>query len=260
MNTPTWLDRLRQNTQANSPWILSGLAVAGVIGTAVLAVRGTPKALENIEQLKEDAALEQNCDHGYAKITNIEIVKVIWRPYLPSMLSGSATIACIIASTQIGMRRNAALVGAYTLVERAYREYKDEVVSQIGEGKEEKVRTALAERQVRNLPASNEVVILGKGDVLCLDGLSGRQFKSGHETIRRAVNDCDAEILTQGYCDLNKFYELVGLPSVDIGDILGWNLDHRPELQLTTALNECNVPVLVVGFKYDPVHDYGKIF
>jgi Family of unknown function (DUF6353) len=255
-----WLKRLGQGAQQNSPWILSGIAVAGVIGTAFLAAKGTPKALEKLSELKEDKALEQNCDHGYAKVTRKEIVLATWKPYIPAALAGTATITCIIASTQIGMRRQAALVGAYALLDNAYHRYKDEVLEQIGEKKEQQISDGVAQKRVNELPSSNQVVFLGKGDVLCLDDLSGRYFKSDHEAIRRAINDVDAEVLQQGYSDLNKFYELVGLPVIDLGELLGWNLDHRPEFAPSTALNDCGQPCLVVAFRFPPIHDYSKIF
>lgn len=252
MNHSAWTKRLVRSLQQNSPAILTGLAVTGVGLTVVLAVKATPKALEELELEKEDA--------GQANLPVKTVVRATWRPYLPSAIAGSATIACIIGAHRIGVRRQAALLGAYTLVDTAFRNYKDEVLAQIGEAKERKIVDAVAQKQVDNVPPNSQVIVLGKGDVLCLDGLTGRQFKSDYETVRRAVNDVDTEILQNLYCDLNRFYELVGLPRVDIGDALGWNVDHRPELVITTAPNECMQPCLVINFRYPPIADYGRIY
>jgi Family of unknown function (DUF6353) len=257
-----------QYTSKNSPTILSGAAVAGVIATAVLAVRATPKALAELagQQMdKEDGAFTKGLPpEEVDKVSGLstkEIVKATWKFYIPAALTGAATIACIIGANQIGARRYAALAGAYTLAEKTFREYKDEVVKQIGEKKEEKIREEINDRHIRELPENTQVIITGMGEQACYDKFTGRLFKSDIETIRRAANDVNQEILTGAHMgvELNRFYELLGLERVEAGDILGWNVDHMMDLKFTSHLSECNIPTIAVDFKYPPVYDYGKI-
>ena len=42
----------------HSPEILTGIGIAGMIGTTVLAVKATPKALRLIEERREELELE----------------------------------------------------------------------------------------------------------------------------------------------------------------------------------------------------------
>ena len=63
--------------------------------------------------------------------TVLKSAKACWRCYIPAGAVGIATIACIVGANAIGMRRNAALLAAYTLVDTSFREYKGKVVEHI---------------------------------------------------------------------------------------------------------------------------------
>jgi Family of unknown function (DUF6353) len=245
----TWLNSLNRLIKDNSTTILSATAVGGVVATAVLAVKGREKArkrlsvVERLEPRDFKAAVRED-----------------WQCYIPAGLSGAATVACIIGANQIGLRRNAALLGAYTLADTAFREYKDAVVAEIGEVKDRKIREAVAEKQMADNPVKNsEVIITGIGEQLCYEPLSGRYFRSDIEQIRRAANDVDADVLQNMYSPLNEFYKLVGLPSTELGEHLGWNIDHRIDLVFATQLSEDGQPCLAVTHRQLPVYDYGKI-
>ncbi len=67
------------------------------------------------------------------------------------------TIVCIVGSSKAGGRRTTAAVAAYSLTERAFSEYKEKVVEQIGKGQEQKIRDEIVQDQVDKKP-------LGKTD------------------------------------------------------------------------------------------------
>ena len=59
------------------------------------------------------------------------------------------------------------------------KEYQAKVVETLGEAKARKIKDEIAKDKVKNDPISNkEVIITGKGDMLCYDVLSGRYFKN----------------------------------------------------------------------------------
>lgn len=254
MNHSAWTKRLVRSLQQNSPAILTGLAVTGVGLTVVLAVKATPKALEDLALEKEDA--------GKENLPVKTVIRTTWRPYLPSAVAGTATIACIIGAHRIGVRRQAALLGAYTLVDTAFRNYKDEVLAQIGEAKERKITDAVAQKKMDGdpLPANSQVIVIGGSDTLCYDMLTGRYFKCDVESIRRAEVEINRRVVRDMYAPQNEFYDLVGLPRIDIGDEVGWNLEHIMEIIFTAHLNDCGQPCLAVGYRYPPVPGYGKIY
>jgi hypothetical protein len=253
----------------NSPIILSGLAVAGVVATAILAVKATPKAVEEIEvaetrkNTRDKPELvdgEAFGDGPYTELTPVEIVQTTWKLYLPAAVIGAATIACIVGSNTIGMRRNAALLGAYTLVDTAFREYKSEVVEQIGAIKERKVTDELAKRKVEQHPVSDaQVIITGGGDQLCMEALTGRYFQSDIEKIRQAQNEFNREILLNAqYSSLNEWFELLGLRQTTVGGILGFDVEHLLELSFASTVADDGRTALVVDYVRLPTKDFGK--
>lgn len=246
MNAP-WLNNLGRLMKDNSPVILSAAAVGGVIATAILAARAQERVIE--EESKRGTAPDLKGK-----------IKDRWRPYLPPAASGAATIACIIAANRVEARRSAALLGAYTLVSTTLAEYKDAVIEEIGEVKDRKIREKVAEKQMAEHPVeSSQVFLTGKGEHLCYEPLSDRYFRSDIESVRRAANDVDADVLQNMYAPLNEFYKLIGLPDTVLGEHLGWNIDHRIDLVVATHLSADGEPCLSVEHRQLPVYDYGKL-
>lgn len=179
-----------------SPEILLGIGIASGITTTILAVKATPKALQLIEDAKFEKATTWNEEHQDAhvravseKLTKPEIVKIVWKCYIPAAISGAASIACLLGSHSVNAKRNAALATAYKLSETALNEYREKVVEEIGEEKEKVIRDKVAQKHLDEKPVSkSEVIVTGTGKQLCYDGISGRYFESDIQTIRAAVN------------------------------------------------------------------------
>ena len=115
----------------HSPEILTGLGIAGMVTTTVLAVRATPKAIQLIEKKKEELDLKPE-----DKLTVVETVKATWKPYIPAAVTGTASVACLVGASSVNLRRNAALAAAYHLSETALTEYREQVIETIGKNKE----------------------------------------------------------------------------------------------------------------------------
>lgn len=262
MSRSSGLNAISRAFKNNSPTILSGAAIAGVITTAVLTAKATLKASQQLGEanIEKNATLPIGADPGsWEDLTNREIVETCWKTYVPAGLSGVATIACIVGANQIGLRRNAALLGAYTLADTAFREYKDEVLAQLGETKEQKVRDGIAKKQLEENPVTNTTVIVGGGDQLCYDSLTGRYFRGDIETIRQAANEINRSIVGGNmYASQNEFYAFLGLGPVTLGDELGWNLDNFIDLVFSSHLADDGRPCLAIGYKSLPRKDYGK--
>lgn len=234
----------------HSPEILTGIGITGLLSTTVLAVKATPKALQLIDEKKE----EMNTD----KLTNTEVVKTCWKCYIPAAVTASVSVACLIGANSVNSKRNAVLATAYKLSESAFSEYKEKVIETIGEKKEEEVRDKIAKGRIEKNPVkNNEVIITGKGDVLCYDIVSGRYFKSDVDKIRKAENTLNKKLMNDMYCSLNEFYDLIGLPFTQMGFELGWNVnDSLVEIEFSTQLSEDDTPCVVIQYSVLPKCDY----
>lgn len=241
---------VRTSAAKHSPEILTGIGIAGLVMTTVMAVRATPKALILIEdkkkELKEDV------------LTPVEKVKTTWICYIPAAVTGTVSIACLIGANSVNARRNAALATAYTLSESALKEYQEKVIETIGEKKEQAVRDALAKDKLEQNPVTNrEVIITERGDTLCFDVVSGRYFKSDIEKLKKAVNELNRQMRDEMYISLNEFYYEIGLSGIGIGDDLGWNIDNGYiEPSFSSQLSENGTPCLVIGYHVEPRYDF----
>lgn len=246
------LSSIRTSAAKHSPEILMGIGIAGMVATSVMAVRATPKALRLIEDKKAKTKEE--------KLTPIETVKITWICYLPAVITGGVSIACLIGANSVNARRNAALATAYTLSESALKEYQEKVVETIGEKKEQSVRDAIAKDKMEKNPVTNhEIIITNKGNTLCFDVVSGRYFKSDIEKLKKAVNELNRRMRDEMYISLNEFYYEIGLNGISIGDDLGWNIDNGYiEPSFSSQLAEDGTPCLVVGYYVEPRYDFRK--
>lgn len=249
-NVSKILSSIRTSATKHSPEILTGIGIAGMIATSVMAVRATPKALRLIEDKKAETKEE--------KLTPIETVKTTWICYLPAVITGGVSIACLIGANSVNARRNAALATAYTLSESALKEYRGKVIETIGEKKEQSVRDAIAKDKLEQNPVTNrEIIITEKGDTLCFDAVSGRYFKSDIEKLKKAVNELNRRMRDEMYISLNEFYYEIGLNSISIGDDLGWNIEYGYiEPSFSSQLAEDGTPCLVVGYHVEPRYDF----
>lgn len=234
----------------HSPEILTGIGITGLLSTTVLAVKATPKALRLIDEKKEEYDTDE--------LTNMEVIKTCWKCYIPAAVTASVSVACIIGANTVNSKRNAVLATAYKLSESAFSEYKEKVIETIGEKKEEEVRDKIAKDRIEKNPVNNnEVIITGKGDVLCYDVVSGRYFKSDVDKIRKAENTLNKKLMNDMYCSLNEFYDLIGLPFTQMGFDLGWNVnDSLVEIEFSTQLSEDDTPCVVIQYSVLPKCDY----
>lgn len=237
----------------NSPLILTGLAVAGVVSTAVFAVKVTPEAAHAIQ------AYEEKENGLWIKSTSVEKVRIAWRLYIPAAGMGVLTIAAIIGAQSINSRRQAALISGFTVAETAFREYRDKVVELDGAKADEKIRDAvMKDHVVANPPNTNEL-ILSDGLVLCYDDWSGRYFQSSMERIRQAQNDVNETMINGDmYASLNDFYVGLGLKHVKGGEDVGWSSERLLDINFTSILTEGGLPCLAMGFRTSPLQDYSR--
>lgn len=252
-NLATIAKDIRKFASKRSPEILTGIGIAGMITTTILAVRATPKALKLIEDQKEEESVDE--------LSSFEVVKVAWKPYIPAMVTCVASTACLIGASSVNTKRNAALATAYKLSETALSEYRDKVVETIGEKKERIVRDKVAEERVKKNPVSkNEVIVTGNGKTLCFDPISGRYFMCSIETIKRAENTLNKQMLhdISGYVSLNEFYDEIGLDHTSVGDDLGWNTDQIIDIDFSSQLNDNGEPSVVLDYLVAPKYDFYK--
>lgn len=221
----------RSALSKHSPEILTGIGIAGMITTTILAVKATPKALRLIEAAEMDKYDEVHDDQstGREELTAVETVKAAWKPYIPAIVTGVASVGCLAGGCSIHARRNAALATAYQLSTTALKEYKAKVVETIGEKKEQKIRESISNDKLeKNIANEQTVIITGTGHTMCYDVHSDRRFQSDIDKIKRAMNELNYRMNSgmEMYISLNEFYDYIGLKHTQAGETMGWRIDR----------------------------------
>ena len=244
-------ESLVRTLKKHSPAIFTGIAVAGTVGAVALAVNATPKAERLIEQKKKEL--------GVDKLTPVETVKTVWKPFVPTAAVCLTSAACGIASNAISAKRGAMLGAALTLSETALMDYKRKAIEVVGESGEKAIRDAVAEEKIKQNPVVQEkVIVTNKGDTLCYDPLIDRYFTSSREQIKKAEYEFNRDLLYENIMSLNDLYTMLDLPNVGLGDVLGWNNfgGNGMKISFSSQLDEMDRPCLVLGFYPIPRSDY----
>lgn len=257
----------------HSPEILTGIGIAGMITTTVLAVKATPKAMALIEEEKDrqnDERYLEAKEKGHdeyaqvSKLKPIETIKVAWKPYIPAAVTGVFSVACLVGASSVHAKRNAALATAYQISQTALSDYREKVVETIGEKKEHAIRDKVVEKKMEENPPSNTTVLItGGGNTLIYDSHSDRYFRSDIDKVKRAVNDLNYRMISGGemYISLNEFYDEIGLKHTDTGDVLGWRIDKgQIDVRYGTQLTENGEPCIVIDHLMPPEYDFDKLY
>lgn len=240
-----------------SPTILTCIGAAGVVATAVMAVRATPRAMK----LCEDLRLSRVNDYE-EEPTKLEYVSETWQCYIPAIMTGTATIACIFGANILNRRQQATLASAYMFLDRTYKDYKAKLIELYGEEADRDIRTAIAKDRYDTTDIST-----ASGDkVMFYEEHYGKFFERTMLEVQDAEYQINRKLAVEGEASVNDFLELLGLSKVEIGDALGWShemicdtfygghswIDFEHELVKMDDGMECYVINMVVA----PALDY----
>ena len=251
----------------HSSTILTIVGSVGVVVTSVLAVKATPKALELIEEerqsRKEHADMFSGNELSYDTVilpdlTKMEIVKVAWKPYIPAIISGISTIACIFGANYLNKRTQASLISAYALLNNSYEEYRDKVKKSCPE------ESKIFEHEIIKSKFNSNIFLSGD-EQLFFDYQSMRYFDSTLEKVKRAEYLLNEKLSTYGNACLNDFYDFLNIDHVPYGYQLGWSTEKSDktygetdllEFDYDTAELDDGLEFTIITIKYPPSLEY----
>ena len=262
---------LKSKIAKNAPGLCVALGLGSLVFATIVAVYETPKALKAIEELDdiseetddeevtESETQTEEKETEEIKISKINravaITKATWKFYIPSAISMGVGIFLVLKSHSMMKNRLAALTVAYTGVDTAYKLYKKNAVDILGDKKEQEIQDAVAKDRLESSTPTEAPIETGRGMTYCYDSFSDRYFYSDIETIRRAVNDMNRQLLDDAFVSINELYYEIGLGSVEYGDDLGWRIaDGLIDVHFSSQLSYNGEPCLVVQFDARPAH------
>lgn len=234
----------------NASTILTCIGGIGVIATAVMSAKATPKAMTRIALAQEEKGEE---------LTKFEKVQAAAPSYIPAVLMGVSTIACVFGANVLNKRNQAALMSAYALLDNSYKDYKKKVIDIYGEEADAEVRTAIAKDRYEE-----GSMIVNPGNQLFYDEFSGRYFESTMEKLISAQYAINRKIQLEGGAYLNEFYEELDIPPTDYGEHLGWSSGLLCDYQWSDWLEfgheksyiDDDLECIMVTFSMEPMFDF----
>lgn len=241
------------------PKICAGAAVAGVFGTAALAVWKTPEALRRIEEMQ-------------AK-TKREKAKAAWKSYIPAMASAVLTCTAIITGHSIQMQRYGELAIAYGFSQTAAYLYSMRVRKEIGAEREQEIRSGIGVSMLQEPmpPANPRMIRLSDSSdpkdkiVACYDYLGSRYFHDSLNHIRASIERFNEEYVKQeGFGSLNELYSCFNkpdeLPPIQIADDIGWKyVDGQGAVPMITHDGDKDGnPCIVLDFYNPPQYNFDR--
>ena len=187
------------------PAILSGIATAGVIGTGVLSIRAGKKIA----------------------MAELEPKEKTWKFYIPPVLSGAATIGCLWAAHKISAEQIAVLTVSCgylaanrdALEKKIKEHYGDDDLQMI----QQEVKAELDTKNWGKVTIPRGVEETGKGNVLVIEGYSGRVFRSSVPAVRRGIRQFQQMFFdNKGFVSLNDLYQCLGITTTHFGHQYGW--------------------------------------
>ena len=237
----------------NGSTILTIGGAAGVITTAVVAVKETPKALYLLEQAKEEKGED---------LTAIEKVKVAGPVYIPSIIIGASTIACIFGANTLNKRQQAALMSAYALLDNSYKEYKKKVTEMYGEDADKLVRNSIAKDKYEEAHIDPDEEDDRKR--LFYDEFSEQYFRATTAEVLKAEYEVNREMAQNGGVALTRFYELLNIDKLKLSEDIGWSIGMLSDMYWTFWIDFDHEKVImddemectIIRMCYEPVVDF----
>lgn len=260
------LGKAKFGIKKHSPEILVVTGVVSVVAGAVLACKATTKASVVLKEAKTEINTINAClnDEETAKQyeeatgevytpethkkdltiaytqTGLKLVKL----YAPAVILGALGITSILASNNILRKRNAALVAAYAVVDKSFKEYRERVIDRFGEAVDKELKYNIQAEQIEVTEVDEKTgkekkvkktVNVTKGgpdgysmysrifDEKCYDWDDNADMNKSFLNAQQEY--FNRKLQLDGYVFLNDVYKALGFEPSKAGQIVGWCYD-----------------------------------
>lgn len=242
----------------HSPEILMVAGIAGTIASTVMACKATSKIDEIIEEKnykEEQIDIVMNDDkYDYTEEDKVKDLTIIYtqmgvklfKVYAPAIALGIVSVGCIVAGHRILKKRNLALMAAYTVVDKGFKQYRKNVVERFGDEIDKELRYNIKTKEIEKIVTDKKgVEKIEKETVKELDekalsdyseyarffDAGSTQFEKDPEYnlmfLRKQQEWANEKLKARGHLFLNEVYDELGIPRSRIGAIAGWIYDEK---------------------------------
>ena len=243
------INKVKFNVVKHSPEILMGIGIAGVVTSTVLACRSTLKVKDiledkekNMNNVKEVLAegredyTEEDARKDKTIIMTTTAIRIM-KLYIPSVIIGAGSIACLLESHNVMRNRNAGLAAALAATTESFKQYRERVTEKYGDEVDKEMRYGIKkEKKEKDGKKTKEEIVVGC-DEKELSGYA-RYFNESNINwtddpqynmmfLRQNQNWANDKLISQGYLYLNDVYDALGFPKTKAGQVVGWVYDPK---------------------------------
>lgn len=219
--------------------------------TSVMAAKATLKALALVGEAKEKND----------ELTKFDYVIAAFPAYIPAIVTGASTIACIFGANILNKRAQASLASAYALLNSSYSDYRAKTIELYGDEANSKIKEGLTKDKY-----TGDGKLKDSDKQLFYDDYSGRYFESTIEDVLQAEYNLNRKVTKAGGAFLNDFYNELGLSETEYGNYLGWSAGQLTEMYLNPCIKfghskfifDDGLECTIITLESDPTHDFAE--
>ena len=205
--------------------ILAVAASVGVVATAIETGRATTKA-KHLLAVDEALRTYNEDEQGIVEEppTKKEIVQTCWKAYVPAVILGGGTIACILGSNALNKKQIASLTAAYMALGKTYQTYRAQVRQMAGDQQENAIFETT--KSIEMTEKDRTVKNAATEKLLCYEPISKRYFHATEAELLTAFYEVNHDFAINGYIALNELYGYLNLDFVPELNDRGWSIDY----------------------------------
>lgn len=250
MNISQLLKIANENIEKNKTGILTGIGIAAETGAIIHGMWVSPRIRDSINIRKDELGVE--------KLPPKEILKIVWKPVLPTVILWGTGGYCLIKSNKLSDSKGAFAAAAASIAENTLNDIKREAK----EEKKEKVLNDLEDKAaVKNIQNINmnelQIYDTGNGDEVFYDPVCQDAIRSNMTFLQQRVLVANQEYqkMNMDWVDYDEFRTYLGFPPNNFAKCLSFYFDCRGPIEISFAvapIENSRMNMNVIRYNYWP--------
>lgn len=222
--------------EKHGPSILTGMAAVGVVLTGYLTHKAAEKThgAQALTMAKDFADEVKNSDGNIDQIDTDTIIneeldgwfKKYWKNYIPPVIAGVGTIACIIGANYWHLSKESALAAAVAFYKASESDLKEVIKEKFGEDAIEDVKKEVAKKRIDDDRPPWEPKDSTKMTIY--EPYTKQWFRASQQEILWAELTANKMLQQTWKVRLNDILALYdGCKQTKLGNVIGWSLDDE---------------------------------
>lgn len=231
--------------------ILTGIGIASETGAIIHGMWISPKIRDAVNIRKDEL--------GVDKLPPKELLKVVWKPLLPTVTLWGTGCYCLIKSNRISESNGALAAAAASLAENTLNDIKREAKEEKKEKVLNDIEDKAAVKNAQKVDLTNlKIYDTGNGEDIFYDPVCQDAIKSNMTFLQQRVLLLNQDYQKAGveWVDYDDFRMGLGFPSSNYAQCLSFCFDNRGPIEISFAvapIENSKMNMNVIRYNYWPM-------